>query len=593
MAKKHNKRYVCDFETSTPEFYEIDGYARVWAWALVDIDNTNHITYGNEINSLFFKFENSEKDLNIWFHNLKFDGQYILWHLMYHNFKWVKEEKDKKVKPEPNTFSTVITDMGQWYQIRIYYEDHKITIRDSLKLYNMSVDEIAKSLGFDEQKLSLDYAKYRPVGYELMPYEVDYIAHDVIIVAKALKILFDSGHTKMTTGANSLALYKKMTPKFKEWFPELSNEEDSFVRASYKGGFTFLNSIHANKYYRRKGVVFDYNSLYPSILHDELLPYGEGVKFEGQYMYDNEYPLYVQKLTCDFELKEGKIPSIQLKHNMDFKPNEYIVSSNGIPQTLYLTKPDLELFFEQYEVYDLEYEGGYKYQGKYNMFTHFIDKLTEDKIRAKKEGNKGQYMLAKVSMNSLYGKLGSSPIGSLKTPNINASETISYTNFSDDSRHSIYCPVASFCTAYGRKRIIEASQFIRDWTKEHYGEDRYIYSDTDSIHAFLSKEDVECLKNFLEIDDYKLGALKLESEFTSSKYLRQKCYMELMTDGNLNVTIAGLPKKLAPIMNFRNFQVGFSTKDLPKEYLDSIGYKLTYKQVKGGVLLVNTDFTIK
>ena len=39
MARKHNKRYVCDFETSTPEFYEKDGFARVWAWAKVDIDN--------------------------------------------------------------------------------------------------------------------------------------------------------------------------------------------------------------------------------------------------------------------------------------------------------------------------------------------------------------------------------------------------------------------------------------------------------------------------------------------------------------------------------------------------------------------------
>lgn len=593
MSKKHNKRYVCDFETSTPEFYEKDGYARVWAWAMVDIDDLNTIIYGNRIETLFERFEREEKDINIWYHNLKFDGQYLLWYLIYHNYTWVENPRDKKVKPEPFTFSTVITDMGQWYQVQIYYADHKITIRDSLKLYNMSVDTIAKSLGFEEQKLSIEYTKYRPVGYELSPEEVDYISHDVIIVAKALKILFDAGHTKMTTGANSLAEYKKMTKEFKTWFPELSNKEDEFVRLSYKGGFTYLNPTHANKYYRRKGVVFDYNSLYPSILHDELLPCGEGVRFEGKYKPNEEYPLYIQMITCEFELKEGKIPSIQLKHSLDFKPNEYIESSNGQLYTMVLASPDLELFFEQYDVYDVVYDGGYMYHGRNDMFTEFIDKLTEDKIRAKKEGNKAMYLLAKVQMNSLYGKMGSSPKGSLKKPNINDNETISYSNFIDDTRKSIYCPVASFTTAYGRKRIIEASQFIRKWTKEHYNEDRYIYSDTDSIHAFLSKEDVESLKEFLDIDDYKLGALKLESEFTKAKYLRQKCYMELMTDGNLNVTIAGLPKKLAPIMNFKNFNVGFSTKDLPKEYLDSIGYKLTYKQVKGGVLLVNTDFTIK
>lgn len=117
--------------------------------------------------------------------------------------------------------------------------------------------------------------------------------------------------------------------------------------------------------------------------------------------------------------------------------------------------------------------------------------------------------------------------------------------------------------------------------------------DTDSIHAFLSKQDVRDLSIYLNIDDYKLGYLKLESEFTEAKYLRQKCYMERLPDGSLNVTIAGLPKRLAPIMTFENFNIGFSTKDLPKEYLDKIGYKMTYKQVKGGVLLVKTDFTIK
>lgn len=591
MARKHNKRYVCDFETSTPEFYEKDGFARVWAWAKVDIDNIDDFEYGTTIEELFDWFENLHENVSVFFHNLKFDGQYIISYITDHNYKWVDYDPTKKVKFPPHTYSTIITDVGQWYQITLFYKDHTISIKDSMKLYNMSVDVIAKSLGLEEQKLTLDYERYRPIGYKLTPHEIEYIKHDVVIVAKALKPMFDEGHTKLTAGSNALSDYKKRTKNFKELFPVLDNDEDAFVRSSYKGGFTYANPVHTNHHYKRKGVVFDYNSLYPSILHDMPMPKGKGIWFDGQYQKDEKHPLYIQRLTCDFELKKGKIPSIQLKHNMQFLPNEYV--TEGFHVTLTLASPDLELFFEQYDVDVYKYDGGYKYEAESGLFKDFIDHWTERKIEAKKDGNKALYALAKITMNSTYGKFGTNPHGAMKRPVPNPDGLISYPIYEDNSRKSVYCPVATFTTAYGRKRIIEACQFIRDWSISHKGYDAWTYSDTDSIHAFLNKRDIEHLSKRLQIDDYKLGYLKLESEFTEAKYLRQKCYMERMPDGNLNVTIAGLPKKLAPIMSFDTFNVGFSTKDLPEDYLDSIGYKLTYKQVKGGVLLVKTDFTIK
>lgn len=85
------------------------------------------------------------------------------------------------------------------------------------------------------------------------------------------------------------------------------------------------------------------------------------------------------------------------------------------------------------------------------------------------------------------------------------------------------------------------------------------------------------------------GAWKHESSFTRARFIRQKCYIEQDENDELNVTIAGLPKKLGKkIINFDNFYVGFTTQDLQ---IDES--KLMYKHVKGGVVLVNTDFTIK
>jgi DNA polymerase elongation subunit (family B) len=152
-------------------------------------------------------------------------------------------------------------------------------------------------------------------------------------------------------------------------------------------------------------------------------------------------------------------------------------------------------------------------------------------------------------------------------------------------------PIATFITSYARRDIIESSQKIRDYSMKKYGKDLYVYSDTDSIHCLLDEEkDIDDLKQILEIDDYKLGAWKLESKFKKGKYLRQKCYIELDYNEKLNVTVAGLPKKIGDLITFDNFKVGFTTENIDT---NDDRKKLTYKHVKGGVLLVETDFTIK
>ena len=115
-------------------------------------------------------------------------------------------------------------------------------------------------------------------------------------------------------------------------------------------------------------------------------------------------------------------------------------------------------------------------------------------------------------------------------------------------------------TSYARKDIIESSQKIRDYSLQKYGKDLYVYSDTDSIHCLFDES--EDLSEVLEIDDYKLGAWKLESKFMRGKYLRQKCYIELDYNENLNVTVAGLPKKLSDIITFENFDYGFTTENI-------------------------------
>ena len=74
-----------------------------------------------------------------------------------------------------------------------------------------------------------------------------------------------------------------------------------------------------------------------------LLPFGKPIFYNGKYEPSRLYPLYIQRISCIFRLKKGKIPTIQIKNNPSyFVGNEYLESSDGLPVTLTLTNIDLE-----------------------------------------------------------------------------------------------------------------------------------------------------------------------------------------------------------------------------------------------------------
>lgn len=575
-------KFTADFETNVSETD-----CRVWAFALCEINNIDNFIYGNSIEDFIAWCSNKKANHILYFHNLKFDGEYIFSYLLNNGYTCIKDKSERADK----TFTTLISDTGQFYSIEIYFEVknekhvNKVTIYDSMKILNFSVDKVAKDFNLPISKLKLDYNTIREKGHQLTEHEIEYIRNDVEIMARALKIMFDEDLTKITIGSDALADYKKINKNFNNYFPVLPYEIDADIRKSYKGGFTYLNDCYKEKE-TGAGIVLDVNSLYPSVMKYEKLPFGNPIYFNGEYEYDALYPLYIQTISCIFELKDGMIPTLQIKNNYSFLPNEYVKSSNGDIVTLTLTSVDLELFFKHYNVYNPIYQGGWKFKAIKGLFTNYIDKWNQKKIQAKKDNNKSLYTICKLMLNSLYGKTGLNPNVRSKYPYLNEDGIVKYGLYAPEIRKPIYIPCATFITSYARKKTIETSQKIKDYSIQKYGKDLYVYSDTDSIHC-LFPDNIE-LKDIIEIDDYKLGAWKEESKFKRGAYIRQKCYIELGLDDKLNVTIAGLPKKLGNIITFDNFKVGFTTENLQiKEK------KLTYKHVKGGVLLVNTDFTIK
>lgn len=594
--------WSADFETTTDK-----DDCRVWAYALSNIENPKDFKYGNSIEDFIEFCETSKENYTMYFFNLKFDGSFIISYLLKNGYTRVNSKKERKDK----TFTTLITDKGLFYCMEIYFKvsghkTKKVKIIDAMKIFpNFSVERLAEAFGLPISKLELDYDEKREVGHELTQHEIDYIRNDVEIVALALKAMFDKGLTSMTIGSNAVNDFKKRFPYTKKFFPELPEQVDECLRESYRGGFTYLNDIYAGVTLG-KGLSIDVNSLYPSTMRFMPMPVEFPKYYEGKYEPEGSFQLYIQVIRCRFKLKPNKIPCIQIKHSLNFINNEYLKSSNGELVSLTLTKPDLELFLDQYEVSDEKYVCGWKFHYSYNIFNDYIDYWMQEKIEASKEGNKPRKIIAKTMLNSLYGKFASSKRARQKEPFLDDKGKLCFTTLPEEHKKGFYIPVASFITAYGRNKTIRTSQIIRDYSLKKYGVDKYWYSDTDSIWTGLTKEDLDELKDQIEIDDYKLGAWALEKTVDRFLGLRQKCYIYEI-DGKTYVTVAGLPHYLAPLVTFENFKKGFTTGGLTLEEMrkqakangatdeevKKIHHKLRYTYVNGGVILEDTDFTIK
>lgn len=164
-------------------------------------------------------------------------GSFILNYLLNNDYEWIKDKKEKKNK----TFTTLISNFGQFFSITIYFEVNKnktkkVTIYDSLKILPFSVDKIAKSFNLEISKLKIDYDLKREYNHKLTKEEQEYIKNDVKIVAKALKVLFDRNLDKMTQASNAMKDYKNIITekRFNYFFPKLPFEVDKDLRSSYK-----------------------------------------------------------------------------------------------------------------------------------------------------------------------------------------------------------------------------------------------------------------------------------------------------------------------------------------------------------------------
>ena len=429
------------------------------------------------------------------------------------------------------------------------------------------------------------------------------------------------------------------------------NEEPTigdYIHKSYRGGWCYLVKGKENRIYHN-GITADVNSLYPSMMSSESgnrYPIGLPKFWKGNYipdeaLADNKY--YFIHVRCRFYIKKNKLPFIQIKNNKLYKATEMLETSdvynkttgkyqsryiiNGVEydtrQDLYMTMTDYQLLLDHYNLEDFEIVDGCYFYSEIGLFDEYIEKYKKIKLESKG----ALRTLAKLFLNNLYGKMASSKDSSFKYAFVRDDGSIGFTEVEEYNKQAGYIAIGSAITSYARNFTIRSAQ------ANYHGADKagFIYADTDSIHCDLSAEQI----TGITVHDKNFCCWKLESSWDNAIFVRQKTYIEHVTHEDLipleqlkddngnprspyyNIKCAGMPQRCKDL-----FERSLSTEPITDEELQNynaeqirflfdtkgnqihrtlydfkiglqVAGKLVPRRIKGGTLLVETDYTMR
>lgn len=534
--------FACDTESSPRT-------GAVWAVQCAPLDTPDDIVLMYPSFTEFFQplIETSMMYGNIllYFHNLKWDGQHIIHWLLHNGYTWCAESRLRQ-----NQFNTLITDLGTFYSIRIKVGRNNIEIRDSLKILPFSLKKLGKDFKLKHQKLEMDYNKESLD--DCTEEDFKYLKNDVLVLKDALNFMIEQRMTSLTIGGCCMEEYKMLLNPEKHWCdllkftePNTGLDADMYCRASYRGGYC----ISWQTGHFENGMTFDVNSLYPSMMNsDRLYPVGEPHFWSGKIpleALERNY-VFIIRFKCDFELKPHKLPTLQLKGCDGFSPNEWLKTNlnvygvvKGKPvdnrPAITMTSVDWELFNQNYEISNLEVLDGcwFDTMTGLDLYGKYIDHWCE--IKQTSTGAKRQ--LAKLMLNNLYGKLGTSRRAVSKEPYLNEDGVVCYRLYEKSKDKKLtYVPQACFITAYARQFTIKTAQ-------ANIG--RLCYIDTDSIHI----TGLEPPKALTE-HPTRFSCWKCETTWDEAFFLRQKTYAEHVVQEDhkdvepyWNMKACGLPER--------------------------------------------------
>lgn len=375
-------------------------------------------------------------------------------------------------------------------------------LRDSYAILPLPLSAFAKDI--------IDYSIFEADEREKKGNKAEILAYLKTDCASLYKIVFafcERFGRKLTIGGTSIGILREMHP-----FPNTSSEHDALIRPFYFGGRV---QSFASGIVRAPMKIYDVNSMYPYVMRNYRHPVGDRyITIDKPEIMQNgkirNYSNSGNPYFLHFEGKNSGALPFRTKNGLDFnvEEGEFFATSHEIIIGLHHGLIKIEKPIRAYMPY------------KAIDFAAFVDKFSAEKIAAKKEGDKASEQFSKLILNSAYGKTGQNPENYFDWCIVRDGQdfpALPWKSYEFHKGGSIwrkpierlsYYDVAIAASVTGAARAVLLDALCKS--------SRPYYCDTDSITC----GDL----TGVELDDYKLGAWKLEGVGNGGAFAGKKLY---------------------------------------------------------------------
>lgn len=568
---RKRKIYFADLETTSYEtnYYNTFQDVKINVGYIQGNDETNVGLYFLSFKEMIHWIWEKSESCYIYFHNLSFDGIFLIKWLVNNGYRLVNDDVKKK-----NRDFSCFRQLNKMYGLDLCVKGKKknliyISFRCSLLILSSSIKDLGKSIGknkyegIDEKELDKFYCvepkddvnKYDKKYLEYLKQDVEIAKESINIFEKEINWYLNKHkidlkwYSKLTIGGIAYSLQQKYLIDFPHVKKGLKISDESYKIASkfYRGGFCEFNPNIQNQIVKAKnGIILDINSAHPNSM-TKFLPYGEMINFKDEKPSGNylEYwEIWVSNAHIKKEFENIPIMCDWHKVNDSKYKNNFRFVYNLAGFVCYYLKEEWDVIQKFYDIKSFKIVNKYWCRaGKY--LETYINDLYELKVKHKKEGQEALANTYKILLNSSYGKHATRQQFSdyyvcrnkdeydkllkdelfvwkkkkYKVTTINDDMLLDNTYvvrlvpYEFDSEKYYNKLIAATITAYTRIKIFE--------TIEYLGAKNFLYTDTDSI--FLNDCDETKLKDLC--DDYELGKWKLEKRFQYLKIDGAKVYI--------------------------------------------------------------------
>lgn len=490
------------------------------------------------------------------------------------------------------------------YPVFIEFENG-VVLRDSLILAQRNLLKWSEDLKVDHQKAAgfWDYDKIRHQGARFTPHEKTYIEHDTLAGVECLQKTLDTlGKTIYSIPYTATGIPREIVQKlaranhYRDTFLKIVPDYDiqCILEKVFHGGYTHNNRHYIERIIRAKYneekekwentiIAYDETSCYPYALLAYKYPMERFTPFKDckpSFVLDNaENYAYIFKLILvKPRLKTDEIPMPALQKSKTVKLLNGIDDNGRILcaayTEIYLNEIDLKVIMDQYD-FDFAYCTEVHFSRKDYLprwFTDFVYQCFIEKTMLK-GGDPVLYSIAKSKLNSLYGLTVTSPCRLIIEENY---ESGNYSIAENQDRRELYEKYIKnrrsvlpyqwgvWCTSYSFANLHTIGSYAGTW----------LYSDTDSCYGLnwntegIQQYNEGCKKRLRDRGygavlhngrEYWLGVCELDGEYTEFISVGAKRYAVRKLNGDLKITVAGVPKKGFQCLknDLRNFHAGF------------------------------------